>query len=61
MQIKLKAGKNIYGARKAAGSVLTIGDEIPEWQAEKFIGLGLASEYTPPAPKKKANKKVAGK
>jgi hypothetical protein len=61
MQIKLLKPKNVYGVRQSAGKVLTIGSDIPEWQAARFIELGLAAEYTSPSPKNKSAKKASRK
>lgn len=55
MNIKLEKDMSVGGAVRSAGAVLAVGTDIPAWQAEKALKLGLASEEKP-APKKKAKK-----
>lgn len=49
MQIQLKVARNVAGKRVLAGNILTVGEDVPAWQADAFLKLGLAIEYTAPS------------
>lgn len=46
-KIELLNGRNIYGKRVEAGTILTVGKDIPEWQANKLVHLGHAKDHKP--------------
>lgn len=58
MQIKMKQAKNVYGVRVPSGKVLTVGTEIPSWQADKFKETGVADDFVAPPSKGKASKRL---
>ena len=58
-QIKLTRYRNIRLARREAGEVLTIGEDISEGQAATLVWIGGADWHEPkPAKKPKKNKSV---
>ena len=54
-QIKLTRYRNIDGARREKGDVLTIGEDIPKGHAETLVNIGGA-EWVKAKAKKKADK-----
>lgn len=52
-KIKLLAPRNVFGKRVDAETILEVGTEIPEWQANKLKHLGHAKDYKPRAKTKK--------
>ena len=58
MRIKLKQQKNVYGQRVPEGAILTVGSQIPDWQAKKLLETGVAIEFFAPTVNKKKGKNV---